>query len=693
MKKAKMPLGFQVLAGTIGSMLIAALFLSVSFMLLMHHIVQKSTVDSVNQTMETLDKEVSGILNEYNDMVVNLSNSITYLHPREKVLDLVKGMGQDMDKDTMLYFASYEQLWEGGCVYTSVGWVPPADFDIQSRLWHKNAIANTDRVNYSQPYTDANTGKLNITLSYRVLDASGKIIGIAAADIVLDALSEAVKNIKLSKNSKINIVTNEGLYLTNDDFSAIMKKNYFDTASFKTYSKREYLDGYTKAFTENDSFYGIHPVGDTGWFIVVEGPTSDFSGGYTKIIFYVLLGLVVIVVLIVAVDSVIAKRVSGCFTEMAAGCEKIARCDFSTEYPDYYTKEASMLSNGFNLFSQRLKNMIGTITNSSSTLDVVSRNMKESVAVVSDSMTSIRLSINNVQEQVHKQTDGFAETSDVIKEVASSISTVSEMIDSQTEIIRESSSSVEKLVKTIEQISSSMESMTDSFTILDKESKTGMEKQRKVNEQISQIVEQSKMLQEANTAITSIASQTNLLAMNAAIEAAHAGEAGKGFAVVADEIRKLSETSSKQSQTIGDQLNNIQESIAEIVAASRETNTAFSGVSSRINETDAIVKSVRSSLVAQNTDSRNVISSLSVMDKTAENVRDASSKMAAGSRHVLEEMEKLRTSLEAVHSSMTEMSDVAQSVVASGQRLDHCVEELDVNVTQLSADVKQFKNA
>ncbi len=693
MKKAKMPLGFQVLAGTIGSMLIAALFLSVSFMLLMHHIVQRTTVDSVNQTMETLDKEVSGILNEYNDMVVNLSNSITYLHPREKVLDLVKGMGQNMDKDTMLYFASYEQLWEGGCVYTSVGWVPPADFDIQSRLWHKNAIANTDRVNYSQPYTDANTGKLNITLSYRVLDASGKIIGIAAADIVLDALSEAVKNIKLSKNSKINIVTNEGLYLTNDDFSAIMKKNYFDTASFKTYSKREYLDGYTKAFTENDSFYGIHPVGDTGWFIVVEGPTSDFSGGYTKIIFYVLLGLVVIVVLIVAVDSVIAKRVSGCFTEMAAGCEKIARCDFSTEYPDYYTKEASMLSNGFNLFSQRLKNMIGTITNSSSTLDVVSRNMKESVAVVSDSMTSIRLSINNVQEQVHKQTDGFAETSDVIKEVASSISTVSEMIDSQTEIIRESSSSVEKLVKTIEQISSSMESMTDSFTILDKESKTGMAKQRKVNEQISQIVEQSKMLQEANTAITSIASQTNLLAMNAAIEAAHAGEAGKGFAVVADEIRKLSETSSKQSQTIGDQLNNIQESIAEIVAASKETNTAFSGVSSRINETDAIVKSVRSSLVAQNTDSRNVISSLSVMDKTAENVREASSKMAAGSRHVLEEMEKLRTSLEAVHSSMTEMSDVAQSVVASGQRLDHCVEELDVNVTQLSADVKQFKNA
>ena len=278
MSKRKMSLRTELLLGTIGSMVIVTLFLSISFKFVMQRIITQTTVDSVNQTMETLNKEVTGVLGEYNDLVVSLSDGITYLEPREKIGDLVNGMGKNMIDNTMLYYATYEQLWEGGALYTSIGWIPPADFDMQSRLWHQNAVKDQTKVCYTEPYVDANTGLLNITLSYRVLDKNGKLIGIAAADIVLDALSEAVKNIKLSTNSQIHIITKDGLYLTNDNFDKIMTDNYFDEIRLTKYSQADYLDGNAKAFTEGKSFYGVCPIENTEWFIVVEGPTEDFSG-------------------------------------------------------------------------------------------------------------------------------------------------------------------------------------------------------------------------------------------------------------------------------------------------------------------------------------------------------------------------------------------------------------------------------
>ena len=131
--------------------------------------------------------------------------------------------------------------------------------------------------------------------------------------------------------------------------------------------------------------------------------------------------------------------------------------------------------------------------------------------------------------------------------------------------------------------------------------------------------------------------------VEAAIEAAHAGEAGKGFAVVADEIRKLSETSTAQSKTIGDQLSNIKESISDVVTASSESSVAFESVSKKLEETDALVMQIKSAMEEQNEGSQQITEALHNMNDSTVEVRNASSEMEEGNKMILKECSSFRT--------------------------------------------------
>src|SRR5574344_2920468 len=140
----------------------------------------------------------------------------------------------------------------------------------------------------------------------------------------------------------------------------------------------------------------------------------------------------------------------------------------------------------------------------------------------------------------------------------------------------------------INSVSKILQTNKESMDSLEKASGSGLETVNGTTDLTQKVLEQSEALVEASSVIKSIAGQTNLLAMNAAIEAAHAGESGKGFAVVADEIRKLAEQSNVQGKTISSHLKELQKSINTVVETSKLTANAFISVAENIKETDSL---------------------------------------------------------------------------------------------------------
>ena len=690
--KKYMSLQSELLVGTIGSMLIVALFLSLSYIFVFRTILNKSAVNSVNQTMETLDEEISGILGEYNDMVLNLSNVIPVLDgDRDLMKAVIQNMGKDLPPETLLYYATAEQIWEGGTLISHSGWEAPNDFDMQSRLWHKNAVSNRNKICYTEPFNDVNTGKIIVTISYNVLDSNGNLIGVSAFDIVLDALSEAVKKISLSEHSKINIITKEGLYLTNNDSSAIMSKNYFDEVSFKKYAKASYLDGNAKSFIEKNSFYGIRQINGTEWYIVADGPVSDFSGGYIRLVFYVLIALVLIIIVMVAVDVVLSNRVSNCFKIIANGCDAIARGDFSKKYPDFFTKEASLLAKGFNTFSERLQGIVESMKQSKVSLAKAGEALNDGTKDTQNAITQALSSISSMSDNLTKQNGCVEQTSGTMNAVLNDIRSLEGFVESQSQAVHGASDAVEGMIANIGEVNQSIDKMASSFGLLASDAENGAKTQSELQEKIGEIETQSKLLSEANTVIANIASQTNLLAMNAAIEAAHAGEAGKGFAVVADEIRKLSETSTTQSKTIGDQLGRIQSTIGTVVEATQRGVQGYAHLANEIKETDMLVQQIKAAMTEQQEGSTQITDALRTLNDSSQQVQKASQSMTTAGRTIMEQVGELQNETSAMKNGMNEMSASAKQISETGSALSEISSIMEQSITEIGRQVDQFE--
>jgi len=331
--------------------------------------------------------------------------------------------------------------------------------------------------------------------------------------------------------------------------------------------------------------------------------------------------------------------------------------------------EIGTLAGMINTFCDYLGTGMQDIKNGQSELSSVGSNLEKNAGAMANSVTRISGVVDQVLVKTQSQMESVKTSSQAVQHISDQIKTLENSVAVQESSMSQASAAVEQMVGNIASIGSITEKMTAQFKTVQEASTEGSRIQKESSVRIQEIVTESESLQEANKIIATIAAQTNLLAMNAAIEAAHAGEAGRGFSVVADEIRKLAENSSKESKKISAELKQIASTIEMIVKDSTSSGSAFADVSDRIGETEKLVHEVNSAIKEQQSGANQVLDSLRVMNDITEKVAGGSHEMGRGNEEMLREISALQSSATEVEKRMEEISDGIKNINTGAQEV------------------------
>lgn len=365
--------------------------------------------------------------------------------------------------------------------------------------------------------------------------------------------------------------------------------------------------------------------------------------------------------------------------------------DLTYRFNFKYDDEIGAMYGEMNEFIDKQFHIISDMKRTYEALNETGETLATSSQQSAGAVSEIMANIASVKSSVEKQTGALNVVQEAMKESLDSFEELDNLIKSNTAEIIESSAAIEEMVENIGSVSGSVEKMTNEFeTLLDITGKT-KKRQDEVAKQIAEMAQQSEHLAEANNVISNIANQTNLLAMNAAIEAAHAGESGKGFSVVADEIRKLAESSSAQSKSIKTELDNITKVIHSIVDSSKLSVEEFALITEKVSGTNNLVHEIDAAMTEQNEASQQVLAALKAMNDSTNNVQSTSKTMFAATRKVKAETDNLGIISESVESSMDEMSLGISDITQSTQHVSDVAANTKENIESIKRILEQFK--
>lgn len=353
--------------------------------------------------------------------------------------------------------------------------------------------------------------------------------------------------------------------------------------------------------------------------------------------------------------------------------------------------EFGELGKRFNIFLIKLNHILQTVRTSMTNLESASDTLAANAVQTSAALNQITANIESVKGMITNQSASITETSASVEQINKNVASFHENVQRQGKEVEGTVAGVRQLSTDINILGDKVASATKLFADLRKESTEGRAKIDLVIQLIQDISGKSDSLLETNQVISAIASQTNLLAMNAAIEAAHAGDAGKGFSVVADEIRKLAETTAVQAKDIAAMLEGIKNQIDQISNAGITSGTSFATISQQILSTGELQSGIQESLKIQTESNKHTLETFESIQHLSAEIRGGSREMTQGTETILDEMTRLVQLSTQAQQSMTEISAGTMEINEAVQIISDLSRETRQAVLEVRQETDRFK--